>query len=134
MAKKILLIEDDLPTIDVYETVLKKAGFGIETIRWGEEALNKVRKIKEGKTERPDLVLLDLILPDINGIRVLEEIRNYEETKDIPVFVLTNYADERLEKMGYNLKAEKYLLKTEFNPRELVGIIKEQLGEDDPIR
>ena len=134
MAKKILLIEDDLPTIDVYETVLKKAGFGIETIRWGEEALNKVRKIKEGKTERPDLVLLDLILPDINGIRVLEEIRNYEETKDIPVFVLTNYADERLEKMGYNLKAEKYLLKTEFNPRELVEIIKEQLGEDDPIR
>ena len=134
MAKKILLIEDDLPTIDVYETVLKKAGFGIETIRWGEEALNKVRKIKEGKTERPDLVLLDLILPDINGIRVLEEIRNYEETKDIPVFVLTNYADERLEKMGYNLKAEKYLLKTEFNPRELVKIIKEQLGEDDPIK
>ena len=130
MAKKILLIEDDLPTIDVYETVLKKAGFEIETIRWGEEALNKVRKIKEGKTERPDLVLLDLILPDINGIRVLEEIRNYEETKDIPVFVLTNYADERLEKMGYDLKAEKYLLKTEFNPRELVEIIKEQLGEE----
>lgn len=130
MAKKILLIEDDLPTVDVYETVLKKAGFGIETIRWGEEALNKVREIKEGKTERPDLVLLDLILPDINGIRVLEEIRNYEETKNIPVFVLTNYADERLEKMGYNLKAEKYLLKTEFNPRELVEIIKEQLGEE----
>lgn len=123
----ILFIEDDLATIDVYETVLKKACFGIETIKWGEEALNKVRKIKEGKTERPDLVLLDLILPDINGIRVLEEIRNYEETKDIPVFVLTNYADERLEKMGYDLKAERYLLKTEFNPRELVEIIKEEL-------
>lgn len=127
MAKTILLIEDDLATIEIYETVLKKAGFDVETIKWGEEAIKQVKKMKEGKAKKPDLVLLDLILPDINGIQVLEEMRKYKETEDIPVFILTNYTDVQLEKMGYALKTEKYLLKTDYNPRQLVDIIRGRL-------
>ena len=114
--KKILLIEDDLATIEVYETIFKKAGFDIETIKWGEEALNRVKEIEENKSPKPDVVLLDLILPDINGIGVLKEIRKNEKTKDLLVFILTNYTDVQLEKMGYSLGSERYLLKTDYTP------------------
>jgi len=71
--------------------------------------------------------LLDLILPDINGLKVLAEMKKYEETKDIPVFILTNYTSRELERLGYGLKTEKYLTKTEFNISQLVKMVKECL-------
>lgn len=128
MPKNILLIEDDIPTVEIYEIAFKHAGFNIETIKIGEEALKRVNEIKEGKAQKPDLVLLDLILPDMNGIEILREIRRYPETKDIMVYILTNYADQELEKTGYDLKTEKYLIKTDYTPRELIDIVKERLG------
>jgi len=66
-------------------------------------------------------------LPDMNGIEVLEEMRKYPKTKDIPVFILTNYTNEELEKRGLLLKSEKYLLKTSYTPRELAEIVKDRL-------
>jgi len=125
--KKILLIEDDLATIEVYETIFKKAGFEVEVIKWGEEALNRVKEIEENKFPKPDVVLLDLILPDINGIGVLKEIRKNEKTKDLLVFILTNYTDVQLEKMGYSLGSERYLLKTDYTPSQLIEIIEKSL-------
>ncbi len=127
MEKTILIIEDDMPTIDVYRMALKEAKFEVEIITWGGEAIERINKIKQGKAKKPDLVLLDLILPDMNGIEILEEIRRYEETKDLPVFILTNYTSRELEKMGYDLKVERYLLKTDFVPRQIVKLIKERL-------
>ena len=125
--KTILLIEDDLLTIDIYETVLRKANFEVETIRWGEDALKKIKKIKQGKTKKPDLILLDLILPDISGIGILEEAKKYKGTKNIPVFVLTNYADPEMKKRGENLKSNGYFLKTDYTPKKLLGVIKKIL-------
>lgn len=127
MKKTILLVEDDLSTIDIYETVLKKANFEVETIRWGEKVLKKIKKIREGKIKKPDLILLDLILPDISGIKVLEEVKKYKETKDIPVFVLTNYADPEMEKREEELKSDGYFFKTDYTPRKLVELIKKRL-------
>lgn len=127
MTKKILLIEDDLATIEIYETILKKEGFAVEVIKWGEEAVKRVKEMEQGKAKKPDLVLLDLILPDINGIQVLEEIRRHKKTEDLPVFILTNYTDAQLEKMGYALKSERYLLKTDYTPSQLLRIIKDRL-------
>ena len=122
-----MLIEDDLATIEVYETIFKKAGFEVEVIKWGEEALNRVKEIEENKFPKPDVVLLDLILPDINGIGVLKEIRKNEKTKDLLVFILTNYTDVQLEKMGYSLGSERYLLKTDYTPSRLIEIIEKSL-------
>lgn len=127
MPQNILLIEDDIPTIDVYQTALKGAKFEVEVITFGEKAIERIKEIKEGRAQKPDLILLDLILPDINGIEVLKKIRAQEETKDIPVFILTNYISPELEKIGYELKSEKFILKTDLTPRQLIKLIKEKL-------
>lgn len=126
--KTILFIEDDLATIDVYRTALEQAGFDVDPILLGEEAIRKVRAIERGEAKKPDLVLLDLILPDINGIEVLKEIRKQEKTKDIPVLILSNYTDKQLEEKGLLLKAEKYLLKTDYPPSQLVELVRKELS------
>jgi DNA-binding response OmpR family regulator len=128
MAKFILLIEDDTAIIDVYKTALEANGFKVEVITMGKDAFEKVERLEKGEEKNPDLVLLDLILPDVNGIEILEAIRKKTATKDIPVYILTNYSDPELEKLGNKLKAEKYVLKTECTPKKLVDMIKERLG------
>ena len=126
MAKTILLIEDDFYIKDVYQIALKEADFLVETLSSGTGAIERIKKIKEAQAKKPDLVLLDLILPDINGIEVLAEIRKNEETKNIPVFILTNYTSRELETMGYDLKTEKYITKSNYSIKELIEIINKE--------
>jgi len=120
MPKKILLVEDDSCIIDIYNTVLKKAGFEIEISKCSKDAIDRLEKIAKGVENKPDLVLLDLVLPDINGIEVLKKARQIKETKDIPFFILTNYTNPDLEIIGKKLKIEKYILKTNILPSQLV--------------
>ncbi len=128
MKKTILFVEDDLPTIDVYKTALEQAGFDVDPILLGQEAIRRMQEVERGEAMKPDLVLLDLLLPDINGVDVLKEIRKHEKTKDIPVFILTNYTDEQLKEKGLLLKAERYLLKTKYTPSNLAELVKKKLG------
>jgi len=124
MAKKILLIEDEPQQIEIYEKAVKEAGFEIESLKWGEEGLKRLEEIKSKKKEKPDLILLDLILPDINGIAILEKAKLDLQLKDIPFFILTNYSDPELEKTGEELGVEKHIIKTDVTPSQLVKIIK----------
>jgi len=126
--KTILLIEDDLAIIDVYKTGLEKTGkFTVETITLGSEAIEKINDINKNKAEKPDLVLLDIILPDINGLQILDDIKNQERTKDLPVFILTNYGSKKFKREGVALKAEKYIIKTECPPSKLSKLIEKRL-------
>ena len=128
--KLILLIEDDDQIIDVYTFALKKLGhFDAEAIKLGQYVLKWMEEVKQGKTRKPDLILLDLILPDFNGLDLLREMRKEEKLKDIPVFIITNYTSKELEQIGIDLKSEKYLTKTKFTPTELVQMVKERFKE-----
>ncbi|OGZ27269.1 MAG: hypothetical protein A2365_01610 [Candidatus Nealsonbacteria bacterium RIFOXYB1_FULL_40_15] len=125
--KRIFLIEDDLPTIEVYKMGMEQAGFDVSVATTGQEALEKIGEMNP--ENRPDLILLDIILPDMNGIDILKDIRKHENTKDIRVFILTNYTSDELEKKGLLLKSQRYLLKTDYKPRELASFIEEELAE-----
>jgi two-component system, OmpR family, alkaline phosphatase synthesis response regulator PhoP len=127
MKNKILLIEDDAPTIDLYKLNLEKAGFNLEIIKWGKEAMERIGNMEPKSEQKPDLILLDMILPDMNGIEILKEIRNKEATSAIPVLILTNYSDQKLEEASSALKAEGYLLKTSHTPKEIINAIKKIL-------
>lgn len=128
--KKILWVEDEQMLIDLYKELMGTMdGIEVEFIKLGQEAINRIKEIQEGKAEKPDLIMLDLLLPDINGDKVCEVARSNLGTKDIPVFVLTNYTGEQMEqKMTGGLGAEKYLVKTEWGPNKLVPLIKKKLG------
>ena len=126
--KKILFIEDDPPTLDVYGTALREAGFWVEIVTLGEEAIRKLRKVTTGG-EEPDLILLDIVLPDMNGLDILREIRRQKETKDIPVFIITNYTDKQSKKTSAALGSERYLLKTKYPPQQLVKVVESRLGK-----
>ena len=127
MKKEILLVEDDRLTIDIYKTIFEFSGFKIEVIDTGEKAIEEIRKIEKDERKAPDIVILDIILPGIDGMEVLKEIKKTERMKKIPVFMLTNYTGREIEKKGYDLKAEKFILKTDYSPREIVKMVKKRL-------
>jgi CheY-like chemotaxis protein len=125
--KKILLIEDDLPTIELYKTALKAADFDIKTANTASQALARLKEIRERKKEKPDLILLDLILPDMNGKSILKEVKERSETKDILVFILSNYSDPKLYEKLLREGADKFLVKINITPKELVKTVEEAL-------
>jgi CheY-like chemotaxis protein len=126
MKEKILIVEDDLPTLKLLEETLKMEGFEIDTATLAKEAIEKLEEIREGKRGKPDLVLLDLILPDMNGIEVLKEAKKYPETKEIKIFALTNYTDPEMNKQLIKEGIDKIVLKAQISLKELVEIIKQK--------
>ena len=120
-AKKILMIEDDRFLRKIYRDKLTKAGFEFIEATNGIEGINKVI------SERPDLVLLDLILPRKNGFDVLIDMKSNKNTKDIPVIILSNLGQESDVKRGLALGAQDYLVKTEISLSEVVDRVKEWL-------
>lgn len=125
MSKKILLVEDEPTIIDIYKTALEAENFEVESFKLGEAAFQKLKESEE--KDYPDLVLLDLVLPDVNGIEVLKKMRKEEGLRDIPVFILTNYTSKELKKQGHDLKAEQYITKADFTPKQIVEKVKERL-------
>ncbi len=120
-SKKILMIEDDIFLRKIYRDKLMRAGFEfIEAIN-GEEGLSKVI------SEKPDLILLDLILPRKNGFEVLTEIKSKKNLRRIPVVILSNLAQEADKTRGLELGAADYLVKTDVTLAEVVEKIKEWL-------
>lgn len=128
--KKILLIEDDSAIADIYQTVLKKAQFDVETIALGQEAIKKMKDIASGKEEivKPDIVLLDLVLPDINGMEVLSEIRKHDETKNIKVFILSNQEVVDSKEPGA-AHPDKSIIKANITPSQLAEIVTQELAK-----
>jgi DNA-binding response OmpR family regulator len=118
---KILIIEDDRFLIKLYSSKLRREGFEVMEAVSGEEGLSKVLR------EKPDLVLLDLVLSQKSGFEILSEIKMNPETKSIPVIVLTNLGQESDIKRGFSLGAAAYLIKTDFSINQLPEIVKENL-------
>lgn len=118
---KILIIEDDKFLLKLYSDKLQREGFKVFESLTGEEGLNKVL------AEKPDLVILDLILPGKNGFEVLSEMKLNPETKEIPVIILSNLGQETDIKRGLEMGAAAYLVKTDFSVNQLPEIVRENL-------
>lgn len=120
--KKILFVEDESALQKTFSEAVKGEGFELISALDGETGL------KLAKEKKPDLILLDLILPKINGIEVLKKLKQDPETKEIPVIVLTNLEDlEKIDK-AMELGAKAYLVKAEYSLKEVIQKIKEILN------
>jgi len=118
---KILIIEDDRFLRELITRKLLDEGFAIIEAVDGEEGIKKV------KEEKPDLILLDLILPSIDGFEVLSQIKKEENLKSIPVIILSNLGQKEEVEKGLKLGAIDYLIKAHFTPGEIIEKIKNNL-------
>ena len=121
MSKKILIIEDDKFLKELIAQKLVKEGYNIAEAIDGEEGIKKV------KSEQPDLVLLDLILPGIDGFEVLSKMKEDSSLVSIPVIILSNLGQKEDVEKGLKLGAADYLIKAHFTPREIIEKIKKAL-------
>lgn len=118
--KKIFIVEDDSFVMDIYQTKLSQSGFDVILATNGLEAIKKIEK----ETELPDLILLDIIMPYMDGLEVLGKLKNNNRFKNIPVVLLTNLSQKEEIQEGMKLGASDYLIKSHFTPSEVLEKIK----------
>lgn len=116
---KILLVDDDAALLTIYQTALSQAGYEVLTAPDGQSGLNRA------KVDKPDLILLDQVLPDIQGNEVLKTLKQDEETKAIPVAMLSNFGQHELIQEAINSGAVDYILKYQVEPKDVVAKIAE---------
>lgn len=121
MSKKILIIEDEPAQATTLDLAMKKAGFETIIANDGAEGLEKV---KEGV---PDLILLDLVLPKIDGISILKYLRANEATSKIPILILTNLASGETVKEVFEAGGTDYLVKTDYTLEQLTHKVEDML-------
>lgn len=119
---KILVVEDDLFMVDLLTRELKKSGFEIAVAKTGREGVEMFSEVK------PDLILLDIILPDLNGFDALREIRRIPEGHEAKVVILSNLGDESDKEEGKRLGALDYLVKANFSLPEIVERVRAALA------
>ena len=123
MAKKILIVEDDEILIGLLQKKLTSLGYEIYLAKDGEVGLVLMRE------KKPDLVLLDIVMPKMNGLEVLSKVKEDPNFKKIPIIVISNSGQpvelDKIKKLG----ARDWLIKTDFDLQELVGKVKKQIGE-----
>lgn len=123
MAKKILLIEDEQLMIELLERRLIQEGYDVAVAKDGVEGLEKTKEAK------PDLILLDIIMPRMGGFEVMEKMNEDEELKKIPIIVISNSGQPVELDRAKRLGAKDWLIKTEFDPQEVIDKVIKQIGK-----
>jgi DNA-binding response OmpR family regulator len=122
MAQKILIVDDDPMLRKMYSKKFEIAGFEVEMARNGEECLEKVRSFK------PNLILSDVMMPKIDGLDFLKQIKADADLSSIPVVLVTNVgAAEEDKKRGIELGASDYLIKSQHSPTEIIETAKKYI-------
>lgn len=125
--KKILVVDDEPDVVEMLQTVLETASYEVVTAYDGKEAIEKTRK------EKPDAIILDLMMPGVDGFAASKELKGDSETSDIPILVLTAFTQKRAQMgyprdMGLQLETEDYISKP-IDPKKLLSRLKEVLKD-----
>jgi two-component system alkaline phosphatase synthesis response regulator PhoP len=119
---KIAIIEDDPVINQMYRMKFEADGFDVQLADNGKRGVALVESF------HPDIVLLDLSMPHMNGEEALKEIRSMDQSKSTPVIILTNLGEEEAPKSLRALGIHSYIVKADLTPRQVVGRVKEALG------
>lgn len=123
--KKVMLVEDDNVLAQMYEIRLETEEFEVMRVENGKRALEEMPHFK------PDLILLDIMMPVMNGIEVLKYLRAQKETKHIPIFLLTALSQSRDRAIGMEAGADGFIVKSETMPKDVVERVKVALDAVD---
>jgi two-component system alkaline phosphatase synthesis response regulator PhoP len=123
MTKKILLMEDEEIMINLLKKKLSKEGYEVLVAKDGDEGLKMLKEMKP----KPDLILLDIIMPKLGGFEVMEEMKKDKELQDIPVIIISNSGQPVELERAKNLGAKDWVIKTDFDPQEVIIKVKKIL-------
>lgn len=123
MANKVLLIEDEVLILRMYEKIFAYEGFEVITAEDGETGIEKA------KTEKPSIILLDIMMPKMDGLKVLEILKQEDETKAIPVVMLTNLSSDTVIKEAFSKGSAGYLVKSEIVNDRIVNEVKQYIKQ-----
>ncbi len=124
MNKKILLVEDDPLIVKIYKTRLEEEGFEVEVVSQGERVVGELKK------NEFDLVLLDIVLPELTGFEILKRIKGEGLLENLKVLVLSNLGEKRSVEKAAKLGAVSYLIKAHYTPTEVIEEVKKTLSEN----
>lgn len=123
MSAKIMIVDDEPDTVELVSLVLESEGYEVIPVYNGRDALNMLKDVK------PDLILLDIMMPDVDGWNVYQSIRSNEETKDLPVVMLTAKAQSIDKMIGLHVVGVDGYITKPFGHRELTDGVKKHLKE-----
>lgn len=123
MSKRVLIVDDNQDAIHILSAVLKRGGYLVSIAKNGAEAVDRVRQ------EQPSLILLDIMMPKMDGFEVCKEIKGSTETCNIPILMITARKDPESRKRGLQVGASEYLVKP-IHPAEVLRKVQEYLGDD----
>lgn len=121
MAGSILIVEDEIVISRMYQKLLTNEGYQVETAADGQEGWEKA------KNHKPSLIMLDFMMPKLNGLQVLEKLKADPETASIPIIMLTNLAASEETDLAAQKGVSKYLIKSEVEPRQVINTVAEFL-------
>jgi len=122
MATKIAIIEDDAAISQMYRMKFEAEGYAVETAENGRLGLDLAKAMK------PDMILLDLMMPEMNGDEMLKRLRGTDWGKNIKVIILTNMGEQEAPDTLKDLNVEAFIVKAEMTPRQVAELVKEHLG------
>lgn len=127
MRNKILLVEDDPSISKLYQTKFDQENFNVVTAENGKKGLDLAI------SEKPDIILLDISLPILNGFEVLKKLRKNNDLKKTPIIILTNYGEMENITEGFLRGATEFMVKVEHTPEEVVDTVREVLSNNGSL-
>ncbi|MBU2214396.1 response regulator, partial [Patescibacteria group bacterium] len=128
MSKKILIVEDEEVLLDVYKIKFSQTDYQIITAMDGLAGLELARK------ELPDLILLDLILPKMDGYQVINELKKDKKTKKIKIYILSNLVQNKEIEKGFQNGVDGFLIKANLTPTQLLNKVNQIFTEEEKIK
>lgn len=124
---KIMIVEDDPMLVEIYEKKLKDSGFEVKVVTTGTAAKDEIIAYQ------PELILLDIVLPDMDGFEILEAVKKEPEIKNIPIYIFSNLSAKEDIERAISLGAAGFLTKSSFTPSQLVEEVKKILNHPQPV-
>jgi twitching motility two-component system response regulator PilH len=128
MSKILLIIEDDPYVQRFYERLFRWHDYAVELAKDGEEGITKAKALK------PSLILLDIVLPGMNGIQILEKLKKDPETKNLSIVMLTNIDDEATVKKAVELGAIDFIVKSSASEEQLLAVVDKYFTQAENLK
>jgi len=119
--KKIIIAEDEPTLMGMYKLYFERAGFEVISVENGSECINSARK------DSPDLILLDIMMPKVDGWEVLKNLKNDPETKKMPILVFSNFGQPQEIQKGLDMGADDYVVKSDLTPKEVLDKVNQMI-------